>query len=264
MALVDVPDGASTTTMVASPADFAGTPWAARSTAPGLGEHTAAILAELGRDDADDLADGRRVRSPSGRRTDATAMRWTELRGFLAFCAVVVAIAVAWIRIDDHGADTETEVASSTTTTTTTTVPVTTTTTAEQAVAALCTRTDDLMLEIFLSGGGDEATTARLLLQYWTDVLPLVTDDIRVEVRAVVDYYGDYLAVGEPFGFDTDEIILQGDKERWEQLITRPASGLEESRTLVAFLCGTELPEQNRMSASRFDSLEDRLLKLKP
>jgi crotonobetainyl-CoA:carnitine CoA-transferase CaiB-like acyl-CoA transferase len=55
-ALVDVPDGASTTTMVASPVDFAGTPWAARSTAPDLGEHTAAILAELGRDDAEALA----------------------------------------------------------------------------------------------------------------------------------------------------------------------------------------------------------------
>ena len=55
-ALVDVPDGASTTTMVASPVDFAGTPWAARSTAPDLGEHTAAILAELGREDAEALA----------------------------------------------------------------------------------------------------------------------------------------------------------------------------------------------------------------
>ena len=55
-ALIDVPDGASTTTMVASPVDFAGTPWAARSTAPDLGEHTAAILAELGRDDAEALA----------------------------------------------------------------------------------------------------------------------------------------------------------------------------------------------------------------
>mgnify|MGYP001819070199 FL=1 len=55
-ALVDVPDGASSITMVASPVDFAGTPWAARSTAPDLGEHTAAILAELGRDDAEALA----------------------------------------------------------------------------------------------------------------------------------------------------------------------------------------------------------------
>jgi len=48
-ALVEVPDEYGTTTMIASPADFAGTPWAPRSLAPRLGEHTAEILAELGR-----------------------------------------------------------------------------------------------------------------------------------------------------------------------------------------------------------------------
>lgn len=191
-------------------------------------------------------------------------MPWTELRGFLAFCLVAAAIAVAWVQIDGHGDDDVTETAATTTTTTTTTLSTTTTTTPEQALEALCQRTDDLMLEIFLSGGGDEATTSRLLLEYWTDVLTLVTPDVRVEVRAVVDHYGDYLAVGEPFEFETSKIILEGDKERWEQLITRPASGLEESRALVLFICGVELPEQFRMSSSRFDSLEDRLLKLKP
>ena len=38
--LVVVPDGSSGTTMIASPADFHGTPWAPRSLAPKLGEHT--------------------------------------------------------------------------------------------------------------------------------------------------------------------------------------------------------------------------------
>jgi crotonobetainyl-CoA:carnitine CoA-transferase CaiB-like acyl-CoA transferase len=33
--------------MVATPADFHGTPWEPRSAAPGLGEHTDDILAEL-------------------------------------------------------------------------------------------------------------------------------------------------------------------------------------------------------------------------
>jgi crotonobetainyl-CoA:carnitine CoA-transferase CaiB-like acyl-CoA transferase len=33
--------------MVATPADFRGTPWAPRSAAPLLGEHTDEILAEL-------------------------------------------------------------------------------------------------------------------------------------------------------------------------------------------------------------------------
>jgi crotonobetainyl-CoA:carnitine CoA-transferase CaiB-like acyl-CoA transferase len=33
--------------MVATPADFHGTPWAARSAAPELGQHTEEVLAEL-------------------------------------------------------------------------------------------------------------------------------------------------------------------------------------------------------------------------
>ncbi|MFY2859076.1 CaiB/BaiF CoA transferase family protein [Mycobacterium sp. THU-M104] len=45
--IVDVPDGEAGVTMVATPADFHGTPWAPRSGAPELGEHTDEILAEL-------------------------------------------------------------------------------------------------------------------------------------------------------------------------------------------------------------------------
>jgi crotonobetainyl-CoA:carnitine CoA-transferase CaiB-like acyl-CoA transferase len=45
--IVDVPEGNSSVPMVATPADFSGTRWQPRSVAPGLGEHTEAILAEL-------------------------------------------------------------------------------------------------------------------------------------------------------------------------------------------------------------------------
>jgi crotonobetainyl-CoA:carnitine CoA-transferase CaiB-like acyl-CoA transferase len=45
--IVDVPDGTSRMTMVATPADFHGTPWAPRTGAPELGEHTDEVLTEL-------------------------------------------------------------------------------------------------------------------------------------------------------------------------------------------------------------------------
>lgn len=45
--VVDVPDGDGSSPMVATPADFHGTPWAPRSAAPKLGEHTEEILDEL-------------------------------------------------------------------------------------------------------------------------------------------------------------------------------------------------------------------------
>lgn len=45
--IVYVPEGDSNTPMVASPADFSGTPWQPRGPAPELGEHTDEILAEL-------------------------------------------------------------------------------------------------------------------------------------------------------------------------------------------------------------------------
>ncbi|MCV7402665.1 CoA transferase [Mycobacterium fragae] len=48
--MVDVPEGPAgegAVPMVATPADFHGTPWAPRSTAPALGAHTEEILAEL-------------------------------------------------------------------------------------------------------------------------------------------------------------------------------------------------------------------------
>jgi crotonobetainyl-CoA:carnitine CoA-transferase CaiB-like acyl-CoA transferase len=65
-ALIDVPDDAGGTVMVASPADFSATPWQARSMAPRLGANTREVLAELGRssDQIEALLAARRVAEP--------------------------------------------------------------------------------------------------------------------------------------------------------------------------------------------------------
>ncbi len=47
--LVEVPDGAATSTMVASPVDFSGTPWAPRDSAPDVGENNREVLEALGK-----------------------------------------------------------------------------------------------------------------------------------------------------------------------------------------------------------------------
>ena len=46
--LVEVPDGPTTATMIATPADFSGTPWAPRAMPPDQGQHTDETLGELG------------------------------------------------------------------------------------------------------------------------------------------------------------------------------------------------------------------------
>jgi crotonobetainyl-CoA:carnitine CoA-transferase CaiB-like acyl-CoA transferase len=51
--LCEVPDGAATTLLPATPADFHGTPWRPRWMAPAHGQHTDAVLRELGRSEAE-------------------------------------------------------------------------------------------------------------------------------------------------------------------------------------------------------------------
>ena len=96
--------------------------------------------------------------------------------------------------------------------------------------------------------------------EFWASVLPDLPADVRTETVAVVEYYQSYMEVAEPFDHDPVRIIIEGDKERYEQLLTRPAPGLENSRSFLLFTCGVDVPDKPSMSAGGFAALEERLL----
>lgn len=188
-------------------------------------------------------------------------MRWTELRGVLAFLAIIAAIVLSWRAIESRPIDDTATVTTTTSSTTTTTVAVTTTTTPAQAVAATCARSAEFVVEAALiPDDAGPGPLARLALSFWSDLETIAPLDARIELGAVVTYYQSYLDTAEPFDFDTVRIILEGDKEKFEQLVTRPAPGLQASRDLLVNLCSTEVPGQPSISARSFDDLEDRLL----
>ena len=188
--------------------------------------------------------------------------RLAELRGVVAIGAIVIAIVAAWQWIEARPIDeTAATTATTTTTTTTTTLRVTTTTSAADAAERTCARTDQFLAEAALiPSDAGPGPLAQLALSYWSDLEVIAVAEAKIEITAVVGYYQSYLDTASPFGFDTVEIILEGDKEKFEQLVTRPAPGLEASEAMVAFFCGVELPGQPSISARSFDDLEDRLL----
>ena len=52
-AFIEVPEANGSAMRIASPSDFYGTPWEARSGAPELGQHTREVLASMGRSEAE-------------------------------------------------------------------------------------------------------------------------------------------------------------------------------------------------------------------
>lgn len=188
--------------------------------------------------------------------------RLGELRGIVAFAAIIIVIVATWRWIEDRPVDNISTTGTTTTTTsTTTTIQATTTTSPEQAAIRTCERTTSFLAEAeLIPTDANDGPLARLALSYWSDLEQIALEESRVEITAVVGYYQSYLDTAEPFGFEAARIILEGDKEKFEQLVTRPAPGLEASEAMVAFLCGVELPGQPSISARSFDDLEDRLL----
>jgi hypothetical protein len=184
-----------------------------------------------------------------------------EIRGFLAFAAAVAAIAYLWVQLDDAPNAKAVVVHSSSTTTTLNAVSTTSTTTPEQAIGVVCDRAAEFEAAFATIDEDDgDGPVARLAAEFWATVLPDLPVEVRTETVAVVDYYESYLEVAEPFDHDPVRIIIEGDKERYEQLITRPAPGLETSRGFLLFVCGVEVPDKPWMSVGGFRDLEERLL----
>lgn len=187
-------------------------------------------------------------------------MRMIELRGFLAFALVVGAIALAWTTIENWQS-TDAVAVVTTTSSTTTTTEAPTTTTPRQAIQAICQRSAQFAaVSSALPDDSGPGPTAQLAASYWSDILELASSELQTEVVAVVDYYDAYLELAQPFGFDAAKIIVEGDKERFQQLVTRPAPGLEVARSAITAACEIEVPDQPSMSASSFTRLENRLL----
>lgn len=187
-------------------------------------------------------------------------MRWAEFRGLVAFAVVVGAIVFAWTTIENREAISVAASSSSTSTTTTTTA-VTTSTTPAQAAEALCAHTASFIAEAnLLPSDVGPGPIAHLALDYYTDLRSVVAADIDAEVVAVIGFYEDFIATGEALDYNTAKIILEGDKEKYQQLVTRPAPGLESVQLLITETCEVEIPGQYRISSSGFDDLEDRLL----
>ena len=187
-------------------------------------------------------------------------MRWTELRGIVAVVITLAFIALAWTLIENR--DTTFDATATTTTSSTTTTTLATTTTLSQADVArlVCDRAGSFIDEAAeVPSEAGPGPVAELALGFWEAVFPLVDSGPRAEISAVINYYEDYIDTAGPFDYDTARIIVEGDKEKLQQLITRPAPGFEGSRGLIAFGCGLEVPDQPQMDADDFEDLEDRL-----
>ncbi len=187
-------------------------------------------------------------------------MWWTELRGLIAVALVAGGIAYAWTEIEGRATVDEEVATVTTTTTTTTTAPPTTTLDNDARNLLICERARSFAEEAELvDPAAGPGPVARLALDFWREVNELASREVQAEMSAVVTYYEDYLETAAPFDFDPARIILEGDKEKLQQLLTRPAPGLAPSRALISF-CGVTVPDQPSMRADDFDRLERRLL----
>jgi len=197
-----------------------------------------------------------------GRRDQRPGVSLIQIRGFIALAAVVAAIAWFWEWSENRQSDPAAVTLTTTTTTTTTsTVAPPTTTTPEQARQAMCRRSQRFADEAaVIPEDHGPGTLADLAIDYYADLRQIVATEIDAEIVSVIAHYRDFITTGEPYGYSVTDIILRGDKEKYEQLVTRPFPGLQAVRDHIVEQCSVETPDQYRVGARWFNDLEDRLL----
>lgn len=188
-------------------------------------------------------------------------MGGAEIRGFLAFAAVVAAIAYAWVQLDREPTTKALASAPVTSTTLPALAAPTTTKPPEVAAGIVCDVARTFVSDVAaVPDDAGPGPVAELAAEFWATILPDLPDEIRTEAVAVSEYYNAFVSVAQPFEYDPVRVIIEGDKERYEQLLTRPAPGLESAGGYLLFECGVEHPPKPSMSASGFRDLEERLL----
>lgn len=174
---------------------------------------------------------------------------------------VIAAIVGAWQWIESRPIDPVTLTVPSTSTSSTTTVPTTTTLTAEEKSILICLRSavygNDVLAVSEDAGAGP---LVFLGLSFWQEILELSSGGLRAEALAVIGYYEDFIEIGSEFDYDYERIIVEGDKEKLELLLTRPAPGLTSASAVIEFGCAIEVPDKPSMTARTFERLEERLL----
>lgn len=174
---------------------------------------------------------------------------------------VIGVIAATWQWIEARPIDPVTVTVTTTSTSSTTTVAPTTTLSADDKLVLICLRSagyaNDVAAVTDDQGAGP---LVDLGLEYWQEIQNLSTGSMVAEVGAVIGYYEDFVEIGVGFDYDYERIIVEGDKEKLELLLTRPAAGFDDAANLIAFGCGVEVPGTPSMAARTFERLEDRLI----
>ena len=177
-----------------------------------------------------------------------------EIRGFFAVVLVIGAIALAYTRITEVGADDASNAVAATTTTSTSTT--TTILTDADLSRILCRSARTASAQA--AGDVTAEELVAVMVPFYTEAIELTSGDVRAEYVAAKDFFTDYQEVGEPFDYDSERIFgEEGDWRRWEVLHTSDPPGVDVTRFLVIQTCQVELPTAPKIDEEVFEDLKE-------